>query len=148
MLQCYILRASLLGALPIVAEDPDAVFEAVPALAQVFSAAPLQASPLQASCEEEASQPHVGGTSAVHSDTAEHTHAALQLAALRVLLLLLPLPMPQVTLAMKLQAQLMEVSMHCNSMGFTSAILLLLVASLPGTTIGIAKMVAGLLLAS
>lgn len=126
MLQCCFLTASASAeGFPIVAEAPDAIVEAVPALAQVFGAAPLQASPLQASGEEEASQSHVGGTPAVHSDAAEDSHAALQLAALRVLLLFLPLPMPQVTLALKLQSQLMDSCVHCTSMVFTCASLLL-----------------------
>ena len=68
--------------------------KAVPALAHVFRAAPLQAS-----AGEQAQQASAGGAPAVHSDTSEQSGAALQLEALRVLLLFLPLPMPQVTLA-------------------------------------------------
>lgn len=119
---CFSVASASAGGLPFVAEAPDAVVEAVPALAQVFSAAPLQASPLEATGEEEASQPLAEGTPAVRSDAAEHTHAALQLAALRVLLLFLPLPLPQVTLSVKLQFQFMDSCMHCNSMVFICCI--------------------------
>ena len=82
-----------------IAEAPDAVVEAVPALAQVF-----RASPLQASSEEKEPQAPAGSTPDVHSDSAGHGDAALQLEALRVLLLILPLPMPQVMRAIQTQS--------------------------------------------
>lgn len=64
----------------------------------------FRAAPLQASSEGQASQASAGGAPAVHIDTSEHSDAALQLQALRVLLLFLPLPMPQVALAMRVQS--------------------------------------------
>lgn len=99
MLQCCILTASASASALLVAEAPDAVVEAVPALAHVFRAAPLEAS-----SGEQASQASAGGASAVHSDMSESSGAALQLEALRVLLLFLPLPMPQVTLATQIHS--------------------------------------------
>ena len=78
-----------------VAEAPDAVVDAVPALAQT-----LKGAPLQASSEQQASQATAGSTPEMQSQSPGQGDAALQLDALQVLLLFLPLPIPQVSAAL------------------------------------------------
>lgn len=76
-----------------VAEVPDAVVEAVPALATI-----LKGAPLQASSEQQASQASAASMPGGQSPSPGHSDAALQLEALHVLLLVLPVPVPEVML--------------------------------------------------
>jgi hypothetical protein len=73
------------------AEAPEVALTAVPALAQLFSVPPDQAS-----ATGQTKQPSAGATSQTQSASLPADAAALQLEAMQVLLLLLPLPMPQV----------------------------------------------------
>ncbi|KAL0053068.1 hypothetical protein WJX82_000427 [Trebouxia sp. C0006] len=72
------------------AEAPEVVLTAVPALAQLFGA-PAD----QASATGQTKQPSAGATSQTQSASLPADAAALQLEAMQVLLLLLPLPMSQ-----------------------------------------------------